>query len=156
VWRFLLLTFHSPDIDEFPLHHCLYEGLILNTYGSVPHIAVRIDLNISTWDNPKSASLQWPSLSKSMLPGFMSVYNAALVQEVNCQNNLCRVESCQVLMESLKLGHQGMKNTSFAVLHHVAEWFPSLEVCEPLNEERMANCLNEDFLLNFGHEFIGY
>jgi hypothetical protein len=32
----------------------------------------------------------------------------------------------------------------------------SLEVCKELNQERMANCSNEDFLLDLGHEFIMY
>ena len=32
----------------------------------------------------------------------------------------------------------------------------NFEVCEQLNEERMANCSYEDFLLDVGHVFLWY
>jgi hypothetical protein len=64
----------------------------------------------------------------------VSVYNAAIVQEVNCQKNLWRVESCQVLMESAKPELEGMKSASFVLFHHVTEGFFGLEIWEHLNE----------------------
>jgi hypothetical protein len=44
------------------------------TYGLVPHRTdVHFPFKIPTLDKTKSASLQWPSLSKSTLLGFMSL-----------------------------------------------------------------------------------
>jgi hypothetical protein len=58
----------------------------------------------------------------------ISVYNAALVQEVPCQNNFCGVESSHVFMKSLKPGNHGKKSASFAIFHDVTEGILFLEI----------------------------
>jgi hypothetical protein len=50
------------------------------------------------WAIPVQESVLW----------FLCLHNAALVQEVEGQNNLCCVESCEVLIESLKPRQQRM------------------------------------------------
>jgi len=43
---------------------------------------------------------------------YVSVHNSTLVQKIDSQNNLCRVESWQVLMESLKPGQEEMQSVA--------------------------------------------
>ena len=54
---------------------------------------------------------------KNCLP----VHNARLVKKVHGQNNLCCVELCLVLLQTPNPGQQGIKSTSFQVLHRVAQ-----------------------------------